>query len=413
MARYWQAKTFTGFYVEGRNQERQVAQQLSDALGGSKTEEIMGAGIYVWLAKALDPELRVKDLGDRTLIEVIVVDRSVIKKKKKAKAVPAAAEGEEEGEAAAPAAPPEPGPVEALLAKVDGVLGGIYTRVDDTPDQLKTRLDLRLAKWKKPRPMVIASGVATGGGLASGEHERGRGGGGVGALIAMIFAAIVVGGAGYYFITSASNDPFYVYMPGSQYAREPTALGFLEDETGRLVVINVPTRLDTMWGNSPRFVRAITDTVSTLSFEAKTMTDLRVNKQRMPSVILEPSGEAQESTANELDVAALVWNRAEVWQDWFETEINRALVRGTLYREEGNLYLRAGENVVGLELSDLLNDEQRLLLRYAENRDKTVLMEVRFQETYPLRRVRTRQSRKLFSAEVRSVRVLYEESGAQ
>ena len=155
-------------------------------------------------------------------------------------------------------------------------------------------------------------------------------------------------------------------------------------------------------------MRSEEDTASALSFNALAIQELRVNRTRGPSVILEPVEEAALSTANELDVASLTWNQAEVWEDWFESEINRGLVRGFLERQEGQLYLRAGENHVGLSLSDLLSDEQKLRLRYAENRDKMVLLEVRFQETYPFRTVRSAQSRQLFSAEVREVSILYE-----
>jgi hypothetical protein len=407
MARYWQATTFKGFYVEGRDQERQIAQQLSDALGGTKTSEIMGAGVYLWLSDADDPALRIKDIGDRSLVEFMLVDRSVIKKKA-VKPKPDAAESEASGVVAeAPKLPPTGGPVEDLFMRVDGVLGGLYERVADTPDEMMTQVDLKLERWERPKPMTIASGAPTGGDI---EISAGGRGGGIGGLIALVLAVVVVGGGGYYFLTTAGNDPYFTYMPGTQYEREPGALGFLQEDTERLVVVNVPTRLDTSWGSSPRFVRSETDTTNTLNFRAIEITELRVNKQRMPSVILEPVEEAQESTANELDVASLTWNEAEAWQDWFETEINRALVRGTLVREEGTLYLQAGDNKVGLELSDLLTDEQRLAIRYSENRGRSVLLEIRYQETYAYGQVRSAQSDKLFSAEVRQITILYDVS---
>jgi hypothetical protein len=409
MARYWQATTFNGFYAEGRNQERQIAQQLFDALGGIRTDEIMGAGVYVWLSNTEDPEIRVKDIGDRTLVEVMFIDRTVIPKKAgKPKVEPV--EGEVEAPAAAPEIPPPSGPVQDLMMKVEGVLSGMFSRVPDTPPDMKTRLDLKLARWEKPKPMVIASGGPTGGPLDLGAVERTRGGGGgLGVLVAMIAAVIVLGGAGYYLITTASNDPYYLYQPGTQYEREPSAIGFLDADTGQLIVINVPARQDTAWGSSPRFVRAEDDTSTTTSFIATEVTELRVNKMRMPSVILVPSEQAMESTANLLDIAALEWNQAEGWEDWFETEINRALVIGSLVREDEQLWLQDGDNKVGLELSDLLTDDQRLNIRYALNREKDVVMEIRFQETYAYGQVRTRDSRKLFGAEIRSVTVLYGE----
>jgi hypothetical protein len=409
MARYWQATTFNGFYAEGRNQERQIAQQLSDALGGIRTDEIMGAGVYVWLSNAEDPELRVKDIGDRTLVEVMFIDRTVMPKRaEKPKVRPV--EGEGEAPAAAPESPTPSDPAKDLLKKVEGVLSGMFTRVPETPPEMKTRLDLKLARWKKPKPMAISSGGPTGGTVDLGMVERTRGGGGgLGALVAMIAAVIVLGGAGYYLITTASNDPYYIYQPGTQYEREPSAIGFLDADSGQLIVINVPARQDTAWGSSPRFVRAEEDTATTNSFVATTVTELRVNKIRMPSVILEPADPAMESTANLLDIAALQWNQAEGWEDWFETEINRALVRGSLVREDEQLWLLDGENKVGLELSDLLTDNQRLNVRYALNREKDVVMEIRFQETYAYGQVRTRASRRLFAAEVRSVTVLYGE----
>ena len=409
MASYWQATTFNGFYAEGRNQERQIAQQLSDALGGVRTDEIMGAGVYIWLSKSEDPGIRVKDLGDRTLIEVMFIDRSVIPRRaKKPKVEPV--EGEVEAPAAAPQIPPTSGPVEERMAKVEGVLSGMFNRIPDTPPELRTKLDLKLAKWEKPTPMSIVSGGSTGGTVDLGTVERTRGGGGgLGALVAMIAAAIVLGGAGYYLITTASNDPYYIYQPGTQYERESTAIGFLDPDTGQLIVVNVPARQDTAWGSSPRFVRAEEDTSSTTSLVATVITELRVNKMRRPSVILVPSEQDMASTANLLDIAALEWNQAEGWEDWFETEINRALVRGSLVREDEQLWLQVGENRLGLELSDLLTDEQRLSIRYALNRAKDVLMEIRFRETYTYGRVRTQASRKLFGAEIRSVTVLYGE----
>jgi len=123
MARYWQATTFTGFYVEGRNQEKRLAQQLHDALDGTRLDNVMGAGIYVWLGKTEDPSLRIKDIGDRTLVEIMVIDRSLLPRK--AAGVPAVEEGEgaDAGVVEAPVIPPTGGPVEDLRMRVDGVLG--------------------------------------------------------------------------------------------------------------------------------------------------------------------------------------------------------------------------------------------------------------------------------------------------
>ena len=40
------------------------------------------------------------------------------------------------------------------------------------------------------------------------------------------------------------------------------------------------------------------------------------------------------TTATELDISALVWDRSEAWEEWFRSEINRAIVSGTLVRQE-------------------------------------------------------------------------------
>jgi len=75
MARYWQSTTFKGFYVEGRHQDRTIAEQLLEALQVVKmSKEIMGAGFYLWLKKGADPALRIKDIGDRTLVELLELE---------------------------------------------------------------------------------------------------------------------------------------------------------------------------------------------------------------------------------------------------------------------------------------------------------------------------------------------------
>ena len=72
MARYWQSTTIKGFFVEGRHQDRTIAEQLFEALDGGKiSDEIMGAGFYIWLPKQSDPCLRIKDLGDRTVVVLL------------------------------------------------------------------------------------------------------------------------------------------------------------------------------------------------------------------------------------------------------------------------------------------------------------------------------------------------------
>lgn len=398
MARYWEATTFTGFYVEGRNLERSLASALAQALGGRESEPIMGAGIYIWLQDDEDPSLRVKDLGDRALIEMIVVDRTVFPKKEP---------GSVEADEAAGALPPSGGDLEDLKMKVDGILGGLHSRVSSTPPELRTKLDLKLEKWERPKPMAIATGGATsfGGDIAV---SKGRGGGGgVGGIIAMVAAIVVLAGAGYYLMTTAGNDPYYLFQPGRQYQKIENAVGFTNTATDRLVVITSPTRIDTLWGRSPRFVRAEEDTVTTGDFAATSYEELRVNKERMFSVVLEPAPPAPPSTASELDFGTLQWNRAEVWETWFETEINRAIVRGLLVRDDGGLWLQSGQNLIRLTPSDLLTPAERVKLAWAQENDRTVQVEIRFIETLPLNRVRSRSSNKLFSAEIRQVKIDY------
>lgn len=444
MARYWQSVTFNGFYVEGRHQDRTIANRLSDALDGRKvSEEIMGAGYYIWLGKDSDPALRVKDLGDRTLIELMLAKRPIIPKKKSKPApdeevevevevegeVESEVEGEVEGEVEvkvegevegevevkpleeagiAPAeAPPQRGATEELRMRVDEVLGHQYTRVETTPAEMTTKLDLKLTKWERPKPMAIVEGEPMGAaGLIETEPLTARkAGGGLGTLVAMAFAVILLTGAAIYVFTTAANDPYNIFQPGTQFGREETALGFVQPITGEFIVINVPSRHDTLWGESPRFVRADEDTIRTTSFQVTEIDILRVNRERMESVVLEPTERETETTASELDLATLQWNRSEEWEEWFQTEINRALVRGTLVRQDEALWLQAGDNFIQLELWELLSDEELLRLRWAESEGKEVLLEVRFAESLRYGRERTRSSHKLFRSEVRLIQI--------
>lgn len=407
MARYWKAKTFEGFYVEGRNQERRLAEQFMEALGGKKQEEVMGAGFYVWLQERDDPSLRVKDLGDRTLIEVLVIDRSVLPPRTPRPAEPL--EGEEAEEVAEEVeAPAVGGDVGDLVMKIDGILGGQFQRVEETPSELKTKLDLKLKKWERPQPMAIASGLPTGEAAdlgATAGRTRGGGGSGIGGIIAMLLAVVVLGGAAYYMLTSASDDPYMVFMPGTQYEKIQDTVGFRSGE-GDLVIITAPSRLDTLWGTSPRFVRAEEDTVETDTFEATAIEELRVNGERMPSVIVESVTEDAETTANTLDVAALTWDQAEEWEEWFESEINRGIIEGTLVRQDDALWLQAGNNLVEVTPSELLDAADRIRLQFAEGQGKQVRLEVRYQQTLPYGQVRTRDSHKLFQAQVRDITIL-------
>ncbi|MFO7769429.1 MAG: hypothetical protein R6W82_10810 [bacterium] len=407
MARYWKAKTFEGFYVEGRQQEHRLAEQFMEALGGVKIDEVMGAGVYVWLEEGDDPSLRVKDIGDRTLVEVLVIDRSVILPRTPRPAEPL--EGEEAEEAAPEVeAPAVGGDVEDLLTRIDGILGERFERADETPSEFKTKLDLKLEKWERPQPMAIASGLPTGEDAQPGAvagRTRGGGGTGIGGILAMLLAVVVLGGAAYYMLTSAADDPYVVFRPGTQYEQIEDALGFQNSE-GDLVIISAPARLDTLWGASPRFVRAEDDTVETDTFEATAMEELRVDGERMSSVIVEPAPEEAETTASVLDVASLTWNQAEEWERWFETEINRGILEGTLVRQDDALWLTAGDNLVELTPSDLLDPADRIRLRFAEREDRPVRVVVRYQETLPYRQVRTQASRKLFRVEVRDVMIM-------
>jgi hypothetical protein len=78
-------------------------------------------------------------------------------------------------------------------------------------------------------------------------------------------------------------------------------------------------------------------------------------------------------------------------------------VRGSLEREGDELWLVAGNNKIQLVVWELLSDEEQVALQYAEQKGREVLLEVRFQNTLPLRSARTATSRKLFRAEVRQV----------
>jgi hypothetical protein len=415
MARYWQATTFLGFYVEGRNLERRLAQTLTAGLGGeARTEEIMGAGIYLWLGHNADPSLRVKDIGDRALIELVAVDRSVIPHKPKRTAPPTPAEGEEMVEPVE-SVETEEAPVEVetsqalenLRLQVEGILAAAFTRIDNTPPELKTKIDLKLQKWERPRPMaIVTKGIGAGSGEVDYEASklvRGKAKGGLGGLIAMLFAVVILGGLGYYLVTTAANDPYFVFEPGTEFTMIGNAFGYVTPRDQELLVIKVPTRLDTLWGPNPRFVRAETDTVTASVFTAQRIEELRIEKQYLPSVVLEPDLTERVSTATLLDVAALVWNRNQQWEQWFASEINRGLVRGSLEREGENLWLVVGNNKIQLVVWELLSDEEKIALQFAEQKGRDVLLEVRFTETLPLRSVRTAASHRLFKAEVRQV----------
>jgi len=303
-----------------------------------------------------------------------------------------------------PEEPTQPDALEELMNAVDEALGSLYSRVDKTPEELKIKLDLQLTKWERPKPMAIVEGGPIGeAGEYLAEVAVGKKGGGIGALVAMVFALIVLGGAAYYMITQASDDPYYTYQPGTQFGREETALGFLEAVSGEFVVVNVPDRHDTLWGSTPRFVREMTDTISTTSFRVKEIDDLRVDRERRESVVLEPTGREIETTATELDVSALQWNRSEDWEEWFRSEINRAIVGGTLVRQEDALWLQSGDNLIEVRLWDLLSDEELLRLRWAESEGEEVRLEVHFVETFRYGSERTRSSHKLFSSEIRLV----------
>lgn len=419
MARYWQAKTFLGYYVEGRNQERSFTQMLIDGIGEeARTEEIMGAGIYIWFGKQPDPSLRVKDIGDRTLIELVHVERSLVARRTK----PATATPTEAAEEVAAEAVPETEPTDALeevtpievlppelenlRLQVEGVLSAHHTQVGETPSEFRTRIDLKLQKWERPRPMAIVTRGAGGDVDLDGIGAKRVKTGGIGGMIAMLFVVVGLGGLGYYLVTTAANDPYYVFDPGTRYETIGSAIGYITTRNQDLVIVKVPTRLDTMWGGVPRFVRGEEDTVTARVFVADQMEDLRVDDQTMRSVILEPEIIERQSTATELDLTSLVWNRSEVWEEWFESEIGRGLLRGTLIRENDALWLLSGENKVQLTVWDLLSDEEQVALRFAEDKGRPVLLEVRFQQTLPLRSVRTSASRRLFQAEIRQVTLL-------
>jgi hypothetical protein len=419
MARYWQAKTFLGYYIEGRNQERSLTDMLIDGIGEeARTEEIMGAGIYIWFGKKADPSLRVKDIGDRTLIELVHVERSLVARRPKPATAPPvegiAAETDSETEPTEvleevtplEVLPPE---LENLRLQVEGILSGRHTLVEETPAEFRTQIDLKLQKWERPRPMAIVTRGTGGGDIdLEGTSVKRVKSGGLGGMIVMLFVVVGLGGLGYYLVTNAANDPYYVFDPGTRYETIGSAIGYITTRNQDLVIIKVPTRLDTLWAGVPRFVRAEEDTVTARIFVAEEIQLLRVEDQTFDSVILEPEIIERQSTATELDLTSLVWNRSEVWEEWFRSEIGRGLVRGSLIRENDAIWLVSGENKVQLTVWELLSDEEQIALRFAEDKGRPVLLEVRFQQTLPLRTVRTSASRRLFQAEVRQVTLLEE-----
>jgi len=425
MARYWQAKTLHGFYVEGTLQDRSIAEKLLESFEGVKmSEEILGAGFYLWLTRGADPALRVKDLSDRTVIEVLLPETPV--KTKPAPEVegeeseagehvpaveeePAPASEEPSEEEAAEAGPlPAPHPesqLGVLLAELDTVLGGMYEHVAECPPEFQTQIDLKLRKWQTPQAMAITRGEPIGG-LDDIDIEAtvGRGGGGLTGIliIAVVVAALGIGT--WAILNSAASEPYYFFQPGTQFERTEEAVGFIQDATDELIIIEVPTRLDTLWGSSPRFVRAEEDTVSANVFVAEEIDEMRVENQPYGEVvILSPGGEAEESTANLLDITNLSWNQSEEWEEWFAMEINRALIRGTLVRLDDELHLQAGQNYVGLTSSPYLTEPEQIMLMFAESHEIEVTLEVQFEETYRYNQERTSALRRLFKAEISRV----------
>ena len=419
MARYWQSTTIKGFFVEGRHQDRTIAEQLLEALDGGKiSDEIMGAGFYVWLQKQNDPCLRIKDIGDRTVVEILTREQPA-KARKKPKPETSTEEPEEmEAEAGEitevpPGAGfieetddtevilPAPTALEEMFNKVNEALGALYTHVDETPSEYLTQLDLKLTKWERPRPMAIVKSGPMGEAGELMAEAVGRKDSNIGGLVAMFLAVIVLCGIVYFMMTNATNDPYYVFQPGTQFGREETAIGFIEALSGDLVVINIPDRSDTLWGITPRFVREETDTLSTTSLQILEIDDLRIARERMQSVILEPTGLEIQTTASELDISSLEWNQSEAWENWFGSEINRAIVSGKLVHQENALWLQSGDNLIQVELWELLSDEQLLRLRWADSEGMDVRLEIHFLETFSYGNERTRTSNKLFKAEIR------------
>jgi|GEM_PF-1733549 len=429
MARYWQAKTLYGFYVEGVHQDRTIAEKLLETFNGVKmSDEILGAGFYVWLQKGADPALRVKDLSDRTIIEVLLPDTPV----KSKPAAPAEDEeetaataveetpfpapdteaagsetvetGDEETEEEALPTPHPESPMARMLAELEAALGNMFERVSECPAELQTSVDLKLRKWQTPKPMAITRGEPIGGleGIDL-DTTVGRTGGGLTGILIIAVVVIALGIGTWAILNSAANEPYYVYQPGTQFERTEEAIGFIQQGTDELIVIQVPSRLDTIWGSNPRFIRAEEDTIPANLFVAEEIDELRVEQVFGPCVILTPDQQAEESTASVLDIASLVWNQSEDWEEWFAMEINRALISGTLVRLDDQLHLQVDQNYVGLTISPYLSEPEQIMLDFAEMREIEVVLEVQFEETYRYNQERTSARRRLFLAEISRV----------
>jgi len=413
MARYWQSSTFNGFFVEGNRQDRTITERLSEVLEGIEHKEVIGAGFYLWLDKG-DPKIRIKDLADRTLIELLVEDPPI--KKKKAPKVKQMAEGEETGDESGesevpevfePAVeediPAEPGALEILTTQVDEILGGYYEKVDAMPPEMGTKLDLKLTRWQTPRAMAITGGEPLGGVDEAAMETVGRRGGGIMQILGLVGFVAALGIGIYAVLTNQQNDDFFVYQPGVQFESIGISRGFISS-SDELIIINVPTASDSMWGTENfRFARANDDSVETARFISTENDELRIDQNRGMCGILEPAAQLVPSTAVALDVAGLQWNRNQDWVDFFATEIDRAIVRGTLVRADDQLWLQAGSNFISLTEWEFLTDEDRIRRAFAENQTQEVTLEIQFVDTMAYGSERTAQSHRLFSAEIRKV----------
>lgn len=378
-------------------------------------EFVIGAGFYLWLDKG-DPKIRVKDLADRTLVELLVEEPPVKKVKKQKVRDTAPAEGDETaeetgesgtGEVFEPVVEEEvheePGELEVLTARVGEILGGYYEKVDAMPPEMGTQLDLKLTRWQTPRAMAITAGEPLGGVDESALETVGRRGGGIMQILGMIGFVAALGIGIYAVLSNQKNDDYFVYQPGTQFEAIGISRGFIND-SDELIIINVPTGSDSMWAEVDfRFARANGDSVVTNRFISTENDELRIDQNRGICGILEPAAPLDPSTAVELDVAGLQWNRNQDWVNFFSTEINRAIVRGTLVRADDQLWLQAGDNFIRLTEWEFLTDEDRIRLAFAENRNQSVTLEIQYIDTLAYGSERTAQSRRLFSAEIRKV----------
>ena len=418
MARYWQSSTFNGFFVEGNRQDRTLTEQLSEALEGIRTKEIIGAGFYIWLDKG-DPKIRVKDLADRTLVELLVPEAPVkpVKKEKKPKIKDELPVEGEEGveEAVEPEPepepeeeeelPPVPGELEILRTQIDEILGNRFERVDVMPPEMGTKLDLQLPKWNSPKAMAIIEGEPLGGTDEIATDTVGRRGGGITQILGLLAFVIAIGFGAYYVLTNQTNDDYFVYMPGTQFENIGSARGFI-NHNDELIIITVPTRADTGWNAEGfRFVRANDDSIVTNRFISTENDELRIDHTRGVCAILEPAEPLDSSTAVELNVADLQWNQNQGWQEFFATEINRAIVFGSLVRADDQLWLMAGDNFIAIIEWEFLTDEDRVRLAFAESESRRVNLEIQFIESLAYGSERTAATHRLFRAEIRKVSV--------